>query len=143
MKTIIVKDLMVPLEEYATVSEDATLLEAVMALEAAQEKIDREKYKYLHRAILVLNRSGKVVGKISQGLVSVPPFSRSCSKNTPFGTAAWRIFAESAPGSRSRTSCIHPLRENTYGMTPHWPRPCICSSWGVTTLCWWFETRTS
>ncbi|MBW1683135.1 MAG: CBS domain-containing protein [Deltaproteobacteria bacterium] len=66
MKTIIIKDLMVPLEEYATVSEDATLQEAVMALEAAQEKIDREKYKYLHRAILVLNRSGKVVGKISQ-----------------------------------------------------------------------------
>ncbi|MBE9571802.1 MAG: CBS domain-containing protein, partial [Proteobacteria bacterium] len=32
MKTINVKDLMVPLDEYATVSEEATLFEAVVAL---------------------------------------------------------------------------------------------------------------
>ena len=37
MKTVAVEDFMVPLEEYATVSEDATLFEAVMALEKAQE----------------------------------------------------------------------------------------------------------
>lgn len=35
VKTIIVKDLMVPLEEYATVHEGATLYEAVLALEKA------------------------------------------------------------------------------------------------------------
>ena len=57
---------MVPLEEYATVSMDATLKEAVDALEKAQEELDRKRYKYLHRAILVLNKNNDVVGKISQ-----------------------------------------------------------------------------
>ena len=35
-----VKDLMVPLSEYATVSEDATLYEAVAELEKAQEEFN-------------------------------------------------------------------------------------------------------
>ena len=66
MKTIPVKDLMVPLEEYATVSEDATLFDAVIALEKAQEKFDRDKYLYLHRAVLVYDKNNHIVGKISQ-----------------------------------------------------------------------------
>jgi CBS domain-containing protein len=57
---------MVPLEEYATVDEEATLYEAVIALEKAQEDLDRSFYKYLHRAILVLDADKNVVGKISQ-----------------------------------------------------------------------------
>ena len=40
MKSHLVKDIMVPLSEYATVSENATLFEAVLALEAAQEKFE-------------------------------------------------------------------------------------------------------
>jgi CBS domain-containing protein len=59
-----VRDLMVPLEEYATVSEDATLYEAVVALEEAQMRFDKRKDP--HRAILVLNKEGKVVGKLSE-----------------------------------------------------------------------------
>ena len=66
MEIITVESLMVPIEEYATVSEDATLYEAVKALEKAQEEQDRKRYHYLHRAILVLDRNGKVEGKISQ-----------------------------------------------------------------------------
>lgn len=66
MEEMTVMDLMVPLEEYATVSEDATLLDAVIALEEAQEKLDRERYLYLHRAILVYDKNKKIVGKISQ-----------------------------------------------------------------------------
>ncbi len=66
MKTIKVKDLMVPLEEYATVSKEATLFEAVSALEKAQEELDRTRYKYLHRAILVYDENRKIVGKVSQ-----------------------------------------------------------------------------
>jgi len=65
MEIIAVEDLMVPLEEYATVSEDATLYEAVKALEKAQELLDRTKYAYLHRAILVFDKNNHVVGKIS------------------------------------------------------------------------------
>jgi len=66
MKTFTVKDLMVPLSEYATVSEDATLYEAVLALENAQEKFEDKHTRYRHRAILVLDKNGSVVGKLSQ-----------------------------------------------------------------------------
>jgi predicted transcriptional regulator len=64
MKTIAVKDLVVPLSEYATIPIGASLLEAVEALEKAQEDFDSTKYR--HRAILVLNETGHVVGKIGQ-----------------------------------------------------------------------------
>jgi CBS domain-containing protein len=66
MKSYSVKDLMVPLSEYATVTEDATLYEAVLSLEEAQEKFEDKHTRYRHRAILVLDKSGDVVGKISQ-----------------------------------------------------------------------------
>jgi len=60
MEIIAVEDLMVPIEEYVTVNEDATLYEAVKTLEKAQEELDRKRYHYLHRAILVLDKNGKV-----------------------------------------------------------------------------------
>ena len=63
MKTIAVKELMVPLEEYATVPLEATLYEAVLALENAQMTLDPSQHK--HRAILVLDKSGKVLSKIT------------------------------------------------------------------------------
>ena len=66
MKTIKIKDLMVPLEEYATVSVEATLFDAVIALEEAQEELDRSRYHYLHRAVLVYDEQDNVVGKVSQ-----------------------------------------------------------------------------
>ena len=53
MKTVIVKELMVPLEEYATVPQEANLYDAVLALEKAQKAFDPSKHK--HRAILVLD----------------------------------------------------------------------------------------
>ena len=64
MESVTVKDLMVSLEDYATVSEDATLFEAVMMLENAQKKFDQDRYH--HRAILVYDRNGKIVGKVGQ-----------------------------------------------------------------------------
>ena len=66
MDTMTVKDLMIPLEEYATVSQEATLYEAVLALEKDQEELDKTRYHYLHRAILVFDERKKIVGKISQ-----------------------------------------------------------------------------
>ena len=62
MKTISVKELMVPLEAYATVHREATLREAVLALENAQMTLAPDRH--LHRAILVLDENGKVVSKI-------------------------------------------------------------------------------
>ena len=64
MKEYKVKDLMVPLAEYATVNKDATLYEAVLALEKAQQEFDSTRYR--HRAVLVLDEAGHVVGKLSQ-----------------------------------------------------------------------------
>ncbi len=64
MESIRVKDLMVPLAEYATVSEDATLYEAVMALEDATKGMVEDRDR--HRAILVIDRKGRVVGQVGQ-----------------------------------------------------------------------------
>lgn len=66
MKDVIVRDLMVPLSEYATVPEGSTLFEAVMALEKAQEEFDYKHTQYLHRAILILDKNQRVIGKLSQ-----------------------------------------------------------------------------
>ena len=66
VKTYSVKDLMVPLSEYATVTQDATLYEAVLALEEAQENFEDKHTRYRHRAILILDKDGHVVGKLSQ-----------------------------------------------------------------------------
>jgi CBS domain-containing protein len=59
-----VKELMVPLSEYATVPKGSTLFEAVLALEKAQEEFDHTKYK--HRGILILNKKMRVIGKLGQ-----------------------------------------------------------------------------
>jgi CBS domain-containing protein len=64
MHSILVKDLMIPLKNYATVSEDATLYEAVKALKEAQNEFDKSIYR--HRAVLVYDADGKIVGKLSQ-----------------------------------------------------------------------------
>ena len=64
MKTQKVKDLMVPLAEYATVPETATLLEAVKALKKAQAAFGKQRDR--HRAILVIDANNHIVGKLSQ-----------------------------------------------------------------------------
>jgi CBS domain-containing protein len=64
VKDKIVKDLIVPLSDYASVYEDDTLYDALMALEKAHEKLDPSKHR--HRAILILDKKHKVVGKLSQ-----------------------------------------------------------------------------
>jgi CBS domain-containing protein len=64
VKRYIVKDLMVPLSEYAVINEEATLYEAVTALEKAQQRFDQSRYQ--HRAVLVEDKDGRVVGKLGQ-----------------------------------------------------------------------------
>ncbi|MFZ7126540.1 MAG: HPP family protein [Desulfobacterales bacterium] len=63
MKTTAVRNLMVPLSGFATVSKDATLSEAVMALRKAQEANTPNGYR--HRAILVYDDRQDIVGKVS------------------------------------------------------------------------------
>jgi CBS domain-containing protein len=55
---------MVPLTEYATVSEEATLFEAVKALDAAQKKIEKDRFK--HRGVLIYDKNNKIIGKLGQ-----------------------------------------------------------------------------
>ena len=64
MSDYLVKELMVPLSEYATVPEGSTLFDAVLALEKAQEEFDHTKYK--HRGVLILDKDKRVIGKLSQ-----------------------------------------------------------------------------
>ena len=64
MKSIKVHDLAIPLSEYATVSEEDTLHAAVQALEQAQNRF--RKNRYGHQTVLVNDRLGFVVGKLSQ-----------------------------------------------------------------------------
>ncbi len=64
MEEYFIKDFMVPLSEYATVSKEGSLKDAVKALEKAQESFDQSRYR--HRAVLVFDENSRVVGKISQ-----------------------------------------------------------------------------
>ncbi|MDP8240588.1 MAG: CBS domain-containing protein [Candidatus Hatepunaea meridiana] len=56
------KELMLPISEYAVISEDATLLDALKALDQAQVNLlpDRQP----HRAVLITNKDGKIIGKL-------------------------------------------------------------------------------
>ena len=69
MKTITVKDLMLPLDKYATVPLEATLHQAILALEEAQMTLDPSRHK--HRAILVLDEHGKVVSKLTMKAILI------------------------------------------------------------------------
>ena len=64
MSDYLIKELMVPLSEYATVPEGSTLFDAVLALEKAQEEFDHTKYK--HRGVLILDKKRRVIGKLGQ-----------------------------------------------------------------------------
>ena len=59
-----IRNLMIPLDEYATVDQDANLYDIVKALKKAQSSLEQDKHK--HRAVLVIGAKAKVVGKISQ-----------------------------------------------------------------------------
>lgn len=93
MQSTKVKELMVPLAEYATVSEDATLNEAILALDEAQNKVAGSREK--HRAILVLDNNRHLVGKLTQ----------------------WDVSAGIEPGYRS----IETLTEKShFGLSPEY-----------------------
>lgn len=62
MKEKKVKDVMIPLSDYATISEDATLREAIKELKSAREDT---KYTRKHRALLAFDQNNKITGKLS------------------------------------------------------------------------------
>jgi len=58
-----VRDVMLLLSEYSTVSSEATLRDALVALSKAQLGLTYDRHH--HRAVLALDARGKVVGKLS------------------------------------------------------------------------------
>jgi len=64
MKNKIVKDLMIPISEYETIPIESNLYEAALALEKAQK--DYEQGIYPHKILLISDKNGEIVGKISQ-----------------------------------------------------------------------------
>jgi CBS domain-containing protein len=92
MRKMSAKELMVPLAEYATVSEEATLADAIISLERAQQAYDHAKYR--HRAVLVLNGQNQVIGKISQidALKALEPKYGQIQSDTP--ASAFRHFSK-------------------------------------------------
>jgi CBS domain-containing protein len=57
-----VRDIMTPLEEYTIVSENDTLYNAFMALKKSKENL--RPGQHTHRAVLVVDRDNKIVGKL-------------------------------------------------------------------------------
>ncbi len=62
MREKTVKEVMIPLSDYATISEDATLKEAIKELHESQKA---HKYTRKHRAILAYDENSNITGKVS------------------------------------------------------------------------------
>ena len=66
MNESILKDLMVPVEDYASVSLEASIIEGILALKEAQQRAFREDpERHRDRAVLVKGAQGEIVGKLS------------------------------------------------------------------------------
>ncbi len=62
-----VRDLMVPLDEYGSISEDAILYEALDVLEEALVTYDKSPFR--HRAVVVVDDEGRPVGKVTPWVI--------------------------------------------------------------------------
>ena len=58
-----VADLMLPISDYATISADRTLSQALIALSSSQLGLDDDRH--YHRAVLVLDQDGQIIGKLT------------------------------------------------------------------------------
>jgi CBS-domain-containing membrane protein len=64
MKTRQIKELMVPIEDYATIHAEATVAEAIMALENENKRHGDRPYR--HHSLVVIDANRHVVGRLSQ-----------------------------------------------------------------------------
>jgi CBS-domain-containing membrane protein len=64
MKTRQVKDLMVPIADYATIHADATIGEAILALENENKRHGDKPYR--HHSLVVIDANRHAVGRLSQ-----------------------------------------------------------------------------
>ena len=64
MKTRQIKELMVPIADYATIHEDATIAAAIEALENANKRHGDKPYR--HQSLVVVDADRHAVGRLSQ-----------------------------------------------------------------------------
>ncbi|MFH1985459.1 MAG: CBS domain-containing protein [Pseudomonadota bacterium] len=64
MKTRLVKELMVPISDYATIHEGASMAEAIRALESEKKRYGDAPYR--HQSLVVIDVNRHVVGRLSQ-----------------------------------------------------------------------------
>ena len=64
MKSRHIKDLMVPISDYATIHADATIGEAILALENQNQRHGEKPYR--HQSLIVIDGNRRVVGRLSQ-----------------------------------------------------------------------------
>jgi CBS domain containing-hemolysin-like protein len=92
----LIPELMVPLKEYATVSVEATLKDAVTALKQSQAYFDKMKYR--HRAILIYDNRKRIVGKVTMLSILMglePKYDQMLSDKGPAHVGFTRIFQKS------------------------------------------------
>ncbi len=82
MKEKKVKEIMIALSDYATVSEDDTLATAVKTLKNARED---SKYAYKHRSVLVFDKDQTIVGKVSMRAILQSLEPKYCHLEHPDG----------------------------------------------------------
>ena len=71
MSTLSIKTFVVTFDDYATVTDDATLYDAIQALEDSHKKFFKKihvhgEQRYKHRAVLVIDKKGNVDGILTQ-----------------------------------------------------------------------------
>ncbi|HID96857.1 MAG TPA: CBS domain-containing protein [Thermodesulfobacteriaceae bacterium] len=71
MKSISIKPLIVDLKDYAVISVEATLHDAIQILEESHERFFKAIHvhggnRYKHRAVLVADQKDRIVGKLNQ-----------------------------------------------------------------------------
>lgn len=64
LKTKRVKELMVPISDYATIHEDANMAQAMRAFESEKKRYGQAPYR--HQSLVVLDDNRHVVGRLSQ-----------------------------------------------------------------------------
>jgi CBS domain-containing protein len=66
MKELKIGDLMLPVGDYASIHEDASILEGILALrEAQQREFEDDPTRHRDRAVLVQDAHGEIIGKLS------------------------------------------------------------------------------
>ena len=99
MREYRVKELMVPAEEYASISIDSSIRDGILALEQAQRREFREDpTRHRDRAVLVMDQSGDIIGKLSMWSIigCLEPVYEQRESNSAFSKAAARVGSAEA-----------------------------------------------